>query len=83
MYAFLCIYICQTSQASCKLQLYHAQEGMHLRGSDCKPTGHDVTGLSTIGYYGFRHTAARLLWSLIGNQPLCIIVSTSSATVAS
>ena len=31
------------------------------------PTGRDVTGLSPVGYYGLRHTAALLLWSLVGN----------------
>ena len=37
-------------------------------------TRRDVTGLSPVGYYGLRHTAARLLWSLIGNR-FCVIVA--------
>ena len=38
------------------------------------PTRRDVTGLYPAGYYGLRHTAARLLWSLIGNR-FCVILA--------
>ena len=34
----------------------------------------DVTGLYPVGYYGLHHTAAQLLWSLIGNR-FCVIVA--------
>ena len=36
------------------------------------------TGLFPVGYYGLRHTAARLLWSLVGN----CFASYSSSMVA-
>ena len=38
------------------------------------PTRRDVTGLYPVNYYGLRHTAARLLWSFIGNR-FCVIVA--------
>ena len=37
-------------------------------------TRRDVTGLYPVSYYGLCHTAARLLWSFIGNR-FCVIVA--------
>jgi len=73
MYIYVCMYVIVISRLEGMYLIYsHVPEGEWLYTSRLGVI--DVTGLYPVGYYGLHHTAAQLLWTLIGNR-FCVIVA--------